>query len=99
MQDVRVGRPMRRLSRRLHDAPFALTSDGRVFVNVTCFCEIRTIVDAVTRARREHGTIFVGVVVQHSERREALERLEHAHRDAAAYLVGARQRRARGRGG
>jgi hypothetical protein len=89
---------MRRLSRRLNDAPFALASDGRVYVNITHFDQVHTIADAVARARRERGTIFIGVDVKQAEGRDALARLAHAYRNAAAYLVGARQRRPRPKG-
>lgn len=54
--------------------------------------------DAVAAAKAADGRIFVGIELTTAELGVVLERLAHSHREAAAYLAGARLRRPRPRG-
>ena len=50
--------------------------------------------DAVTKAREEPGSVFIGVVVEADELQEIVgPRLENAAAEAAAYVAGSRRRR------
>jgi hypothetical protein len=78
---------------KLHKAPFAVTSDGTVLVNVGEFDGVETVEDAVTLTKG--AQVFIGVPLTGTEVRRLLEQLGHGHREAAAHLIGARPRRSR----
>ena len=84
------------MSRRLHRAPLAVASDGTVLVNLAHFDYVTTIEDAVARAMEQHGSVFVGVAVEHDELAGVvLPRMNESGAEIAAYIVG--RRRGRGR--
>lgn len=95
MSVVRVGGELLAVSRRLNDAPFAVTSDGNVLLNVTHLRMVKRPEDALALAKHSSGDMFVGVVMTGSEVRAALEQLGHGCREAAAYTAGKRLKRAR----
>jgi hypothetical protein len=78
---------------KLCKAPFAVTSDGTVVINVVEFDGVRNVEDAVVVAKRQAAPIFIGVPLTKSEVRRVLARVGHGHREAAAQIVGARQGR------
>ena len=82
---------------KLHEAPFALASDGTVLLNLAEFDDVTDLESVVAVARQQGGTVFVGVVASRTEVQAALGRLRDGFSEAGAYAVGARQRRARER--
>lgn len=87
------------MSRRVHPAPLALTSDGTVLVNVAVFDGRRDLAALVRKARATRGRAFIGVEVDGREVAVVLECASHAHAEAVAGIVGKRQRRQRRRNG
>lgn len=85
------------MSRRVHDVPFVIGSDGSVFVNVLhCFADTPTLCALLKRARRESGRALVAVALDAREVRAVMGRLRHGVFEAAAFTAGARNRRRRG---
>ena len=84
------------MSQKLHRAPFALASDGSVLLNVTEFDGSKRFEQAVERARKEPGALFVGIRLTPRELELLLESLGDAEAEAAARMVGKRTRRERG---
>jgi hypothetical protein len=83
---------------RLHTIPFALGSDGSLILNVTSAFATRDIEALLREAVRDGRTLFVGVVLDGTDRREAVRRLDNAGAETAALLSGrARKPRARKR--
>lgn len=81
----------------LHEAPFALASDGTVLLNVMHFDGVTDLETAIAVAGQQGGKMLVAVVAAASETEEALRRLQHGFNEAAAFAAGARRRRARQR--
>jgi hypothetical protein len=81
------------LPMRLHQAPFALLSDGTVVINVCQFDDASSVEQAIAVAMKARGHIFIGLTVRGTEVLRVLGGLAHAHREAAASLAGRRQRR------
>jgi hypothetical protein len=82
---------------RVHHAPLALASDGTVLVNIAHFDGPHSTAALLALALKQPGPVFIGVVLSQEELEGALLRLSHGHAEAAAYVVGARQRRRRAR--
>ena len=82
---------------KLHEAPFALACDGTVLLNLAEFDGTSDLETAVAVARQQGGVVFIGVVMDRREAKEALGRLKAGFSEAGAYAIGARQRRARER--
>jgi hypothetical protein len=76
---------------KLHKAPFAVTSDGAVFVNVGEFDGVETVENAVIVAKRKGSRVFIGIELTKAEVRRLLAQVGHGHREAAAYVVGGRR--------
>ncbi|MFO0564313.1 MAG: hypothetical protein U0263_01550 [Polyangiaceae bacterium] len=81
------------MSRRLNLDPLAVTTAGRVVVNVAHFDCLRQIDAVVERAIQERGRVLVAVELSRVETRWILEHLGHGQREAVARLVGMRQKR------
>lgn len=82
------------MSRRVHLAPMAITSDGDVLLNAATIAGA-TDLEAVVRAAKNDGlAVFVGVILSPRETEFVLSRLDNAADEAAARLVGQRRRRA-----
>lgn len=85
------------MSRDLELAPFVVTSDGTLFVNVaklTTATELDAIVQA---AHEEERAVFIGVMLSPKEAEYVMGRLDDAADEAAARIVGQRRRRRRKR--
>lgn len=81
------------MSGRLDQTPFAVTSDGTLFINVSTMTS-ETDFEAVVRAAHEmRGTAFIGVALSATETEFALARLDNAADEAAARIAGQRRRR------
>jgi hypothetical protein len=80
------------MSRTIDRAPFALTSEGNLLLNVATF-DAKKLEALFELAARERGAVFVGVVLGRAERDFLDPRTGDAAHDAAAWIVGARLRR------
>ncbi len=84
------------MSRRMHGTALAVTLDGTMLVNLAQFGRKRMRPEALLRAALEQpGALFIGVALMPRETEETLRRIDNASVEAAAYVVGARQRRRR----
>ena len=79
------------MSAILNDAPFAVGSDGTVFVNMTHHSGVADAVELLNMALAAKGAVFIGVSLERHEVDEVLERLGHGAREAAAFILGARR--------
>lgn len=84
-------KPKQGTANLLHQAPFALASDGTVLLNTQEFDGVADLESALACARREGGRIFVGVALTRMEAESLLPDIADALFEAAAYVVGARQ--------
>lgn len=75
----------------LHQATFALASDGTVLVNTQEFDGVMDLESALACARREGGPVFVGIALTKTEAESLLPDIADALSESAAYIVGARQ--------
>jgi hypothetical protein len=73
--------------------PFAIGLDGAVYVSVFAFDGVTSLEDAMRVVGAEQD-VFIGVRVTTAELRRVRGALGDAGSDAAAHLVGRRQRRA-----
>jgi hypothetical protein len=73
---------------KLRKAPFAVTSDAGVLVNVREFDGVETVEDAVIVAKRKAAGVFIGIALTKAEARRVFAQVGHGHREAAAYVVG-----------
>lgn len=80
------------MSRRMVRAPFALTSDGTLLVNVTTLTDATDLESVVRAARAEPRAVFIGVVMSPREATFAMARLDNAADEAVAGIVGERHR-------
>lgn len=78
------------MSRRLNLAPFAVTSEGDLVLNLAKLTETTNLDEVLRRAREEHGAVFVGVVLSRAEVEFVLGRLENAGEETAAKIAGKR---------
>ena len=85
------------MSRRVHQAPLALTSDGEILLNVGRFDDVRSLDEVLGLARAERGPVFVGVALRDDEVRLASRRLADAAEETAALLGGERRRQKKDR--
>jgi hypothetical protein len=85
------------VSRTIDRAPFALTSDGAVLLNVAGFDVPKRLEALLRLAREQPGAVFIGLRLTPMETKAVDLNLYDACADAAAHLVGARQHRARGK--
>lgn len=75
------------------DDPFAVTSTGRVLLNVQNFDDVDSLDSALHRAVEEGNAIFIGVAMRRGEIRDALEHLSDVVYESAWSVIGKRQRR------
>jgi len=87
------------VSRRIHRADLALTSEGYLIVNLACFEDNRDVAFLLQRALAQPGEVFIGVTINATEVSAVLSRLDNAAAEAAAAIAAAaaRQRRRRGK--
>jgi hypothetical protein len=88
---------VRRVSSKIHKDPVALTSSGDILVNAACFDDLATLEEVVERARKERSAIFVGFVASEEDVPLIADRVHDACTEAAAFVVGKRQRKRRAR--
>ena len=72
------------------DVPFAVASDGTVFVNVTRWEGIAAADILLARANLEPGALFIGVRLTDDEIKTLLEAIASATSEAAGWICGAR---------
>ena len=82
------------VSTKLELAPFALTSDGTLFVNVAKLTAATEFESVVRAAQEEERAVFIGVMLSPDEAEFVMARLDNAADETAARLVGQRRRRA-----
>jgi hypothetical protein len=82
------------MSRKVTEIPFAVGSDGSVYVNVAHWQRVapRALVD---RALHQDGEILIAVRASTSEARQILARVQDGAHEAIALTIAARERRAR----
>ena len=85
------------MNKRITLAPFAVASDGAVYINIAHFRGDIALTRLVQEARRTDGALFIGVAVTRQEKKRLARVLDHAGTDAVAKMVGARLRGARRR--
>ena len=78
-------------------APFAVTSDGTLFVNVAKLTTATDVESIVRAAHEEKRAVFIGVMVSPSEADFVMARLDNAADETASRIVGQRRRRRRRR--
>ena len=78
------------MSQQGNDAPFAVASDGTVFVNVTHHRGIKETEELLELAMIEEGAVFIGVELNPAEVDRVLGRLSHGAAEAVAYVIGRR---------
>ncbi len=83
------------MNRRVHLAPLAIASDGAILLNVAMFDTPKGLAELLETAQRERGAVFIGLVLGPKEAAAARETMRHAHREAAAVIVGPREGRRR----
>jgi hypothetical protein len=83
------------MSRRVHDAAFALTSDGAMLLNVAHFGRRIRPEELLRLALLQPGELFVGVTMTKSEVTRVLQWSADIHNEAVTFVVGKRERRMR----
>jgi hypothetical protein len=76
-------------------APFAVGSDGAVYMNVAHFQGDVAVMKIIQQARRLDGALFIGVAITRHEKKMLVRAMDDAGTDAVAKMIGGRQRRAR----
>jgi hypothetical protein len=72
------------------DVPFAVASDGTVYVNVTRWEGVVAIEMLLHRAQLEPGALFIGVSLEPDELKALLGTIASAGSEASAHICGAR---------
>jgi hypothetical protein len=75
--------------------PFAIGVDGTVFVNAAGFDDVSTPQQILDRALAEPGAVFIGVELDELDMNLVTPRIASACREAAAFVIGRRQKNAR----
>ncbi len=83
------------MSRRLHGAAIAFTTDGTMLVSVAHLTGAHDPAQLLKLALEDTGEAFIGVAVTARDARKVLARLDNAGAEAAAGIAAARQRRRR----
>ena len=81
----------------IHPCPFALGADGTVVVNAALFDGVDTAQEIFERAIAEPGALFIGVVLDEQDMQLVAPRIASACSEAAAFVIGRRQKIARKR--
>ncbi len=81
------------MSRTIHQAAFAIASDGHMLVNVAHVDRRLSLSQLLQWALRQPGKVFVGVQMSPTEVKRVVEWCNDIHTEAAAYVVGPRERR------
>lgn len=78
------------MSRKIHKAPVAVTTEGALVVNVSGSGPTNNIEGLLARALDDDAELFIGVVVSEEEQELLLERLDNAAAEAVAMVYGKR---------
>ena len=84
------------MSRAIHQAAFAVASDGTLLMNVAHVDRRFTPSQLLQWALGQPGKVFVGVQMSPAEVKKVATWSRDVHDEAVAYVVGPRERRARG---
>lgn len=83
--------------KRIATSPFAIAADGTVFVNAAEFDGVEQPEEMLERALAEPGQVFIGIMLDDADLEIVAPRVASACREASAFIIGRRQRHARGR--
>ncbi|WP_438033703.1 hypothetical protein [Sorangium sp. So ce204] len=86
------------MNRKVAQAPFAVGSDGTVFVNLAHVRGDVAVVKLVREARRMDGVLFLGISVARLEKDVLVQAIDNAGAEAIAKMVGRRLREQKRRG-
>ncbi|MGK4008404.1 hypothetical protein WMF31_37680 [Sorangium sp. So ce1036] len=86
------------MNRKIATAPFAVGSDGTVFVNLAHVRGYVTVVKLIREARRMDGVLFLGISVTGAEKDLLVQAIDNAGAEAVAKMVGLRLREQKRRG-
>ncbi len=81
------------MSRRIHQAAFAIASNGNLLVNVAHVDRRLTPTQLLRWALGQPGALFVGVQMSPAEATRVLSWCADLHDEAVAFVIGARLRR------
>jgi Holliday junction resolvase len=81
------------VSRKVNRAPLALSSEGKILLNVAMSDAPKQLEALLAFAQRTRGEVFIGVVLDGRDRDFVRDELRHAFRDATAWVVSPRQRK------
>ena len=84
------------MSRAIQQAAFAVASDGTLLMNVSHVDGRFSTSRLLQWALKQPGKLFVGVQMSPAEAKRVLDWSKDIHSEAVAYVVGPRERRARG---
>jgi hypothetical protein len=94
LQELRIRGRVWNMSRTLHEAGLAITLDGTVLVSAAQFFRNSENPQELLRlALTEEGDLFIGIAKNAHETNGTLMRLDNAGVEAAAHVIGARQKR------
>ncbi len=85
------------MSRRIHQAAFAIASDGTLLLNIAHFGRHVRPNELLRVALLQPGELFVGVKMTTAEAERVLSWSADTHSEAIAYVVGKRSRLRRNR--
>jgi hypothetical protein len=83
------------MSKTIHDGALAITLDGTILVSIAQFTRQKNPKKLLRLALEEEGDVFIGVAMNENEVGLTLMRLDNDAAEAAAKVVGERQRRRR----
>ncbi len=86
------------MSPKIATAPFAVGSDGTVFVNLAHVRGDVAMVKLIREARRMDGVLFLGISVTGAEKDVLLQAIDNAGAEAVAKMVGPHLREQKQRG-
>jgi len=91
----RVNIPRCAVDNSIHQASFAVTSNGQLLLNVLELDAKETLQRLMDTAAAHRGAVFVGIALTRAEAHRVLADTAHGHREAAAHIGGVRIRRKR----
>jgi hypothetical protein len=81
------------MSKTIHEAGLAVTLDGTVLISAAQFFRGSKVPGELLRlALQQEGDLFIGIAMNEHETDDTLVRLDNAAAEAAAYVIGARQK-------
>ena len=80
------------MSRRIHEAPFAVTMDGTVLVSVYHFNRVADPQRLLRTALAQDGDLFIAVAMTDAEVHKVLMHMDVACVEVAAAVIGGRRR-------